>query len=77
MCFGPSAEQKRAAAEARVQADEAKRAAIDERANKKREDISDALSARTERAGRRGGVGRRSLFTAAGTGAAGYASRFQ
>lgn len=74
MCGGPSSAEKRAAAEARVAAEEAKQQAIQEKASQKREDISDALSSRTERKGTRGGVGRRSLFSAS-TGA-GFTGRF-
>jgi hypothetical protein len=41
---------------------------LEERAQKKREDISEALEARTERRGMRGGAGRRSLFRSGGGG---------
>ena len=75
MCLGPSAAEKRAAAEQRAAAEETKRQAIDERANQKREDIEGALSARVERKGKRGGAGRRSLFTSSG-GASGFTGRF-
>jgi len=75
MCFGPSAAEKAAALEARQTAEATKRAEILERARQKREDISDALSSREVKDGRRGGAGRRSLFSAGGT-AGGYASRF-
>ena len=75
MCGGPSAAEKEAAAEQRAAAEEVKREAIDERASQKRDDISEALSARTQRQGKRGGKGRRSLFTSSG-GAAGYLQRF-
>jgi hypothetical protein len=74
MCFGPSAAEKAAAKAQRQSAEEEKRAALEERAVQKREDISDAVSSRTVRAGRRGGMGRRSLFT--GSIGSGYASRF-
>jgi hypothetical protein len=76
MCFGPSAAEKRAAAEQRAEAEIAKRQAIEERATQKREDISTALTATTASAGKRGGTGRRSLFTSM-MGGAGYASRFK
>jgi hypothetical protein len=75
MC-GPSAEEKKAAAEARVEADTARQKAIQERANQKQEDIGEALDARTVRSAKRGGSGRRSLFTSPG-GGAGYLSRFE
>ena len=68
MCFGPSAAEKKAAAEQRVEADLAKRKAVEERAMQKREDISTALEASTQKRGMRGGSGRRSLFQAAGGG---------
>jgi hypothetical protein len=72
---GPSQAEKQAAAEQRVEADYAKREAAEDRAKQKREDISEALSARTQRQGKRGGKGRRSLFTSSG-GGAGYLQRF-
>lgn len=71
MCFGgggPSQPEKQAAATQRVEADVAKREEIEERAEKKREDISEALEARTEKRGMRGGAGRRSLFRSGGGG---------
>jgi hypothetical protein len=68
MCFGPSREEKEAAAERRVEADIAKREEVEKRASQKREDISEAMEGRTTRAGMRGGKGRRSLFTAPSTG---------
>ena len=68
MCFGPSRSEKQAAAEQRVEADVAKREEVEKRAEQKREDISQALEARTERRGMRGGAGRRSLFRAGGGG---------
>ena len=68
MCFGPSREEKEAAAERRVEADIAKRDEVEKRASQKREDISEALEDRTARAGMRGGKGRRSLFRAPSTG---------
>lgn len=74
MCGGPSAAEKKAAAEQRLAAEQAKQQAIQEKAGQKREDISDALSARSQRKGTRGGVGRRSLFSS-NTGA-GFVGRF-
>jgi len=70
MCFGggPSQAEKETAVEQRVEADVAEREEIEKRAKKKREDISAALEARTERRGMRGGRGRRSLFRAGGSG---------
>lgn len=62
-----------AAAQARVNAEEAKRKEIEERAETKREEISKALDRKTGKG--RGGVGRRSLYTSAG-GGQGYLSRF-
>lgn len=64
------------AAENRLQADEVSREAAEERALQKRDEISQALSARTQRKGKRGGQGRRSLFSSS-SGAAGYLSRFR
>ena len=68
MCFGPSREEKEAAAERRVEADIAKREEVEKRASQKREDISEAIEGRTARSGMRGGRGRRSLFRAPTTG---------
>lgn len=72
MCFGggggPSQPEKQAAVTQRVEADVAKREEVEERAEKKREDITEALEARTERRGMRGGAGRRSLFRSGGGG---------
>jgi len=70
MCFGggPSRQEKQAAAEQQVEADVAKREEVEKRAEQKREDISEALEARTQRRGMRGGAGRRSLFRAGGGG---------
>lgn len=71
MCLGgggPSQAEKETAVEQRVEADLAEREEVEKRAKKKREDISAALEARTERRGMRGGRGRRSLFRAGGSG---------
>ena len=76
MCFGgggPSKQEKEQAAEQRIEADIAKREEAEKRAEKKREDISTAIEARTQRKGMRGGSGRRSLFRAGG---AGFLGRF-
>lgn len=76
MCFGPSKAEKKAAAEQKVAVEEVKQEEVQERAEKKREDVSDALSARVQRKGMRGGgMGRRSLYSAS-TGA-GFLSRFR
>ena len=68
MCFGPSRKEKRAAAENRAEAEEAKQEAIQEKATQKREDISQALTQRTQRRYGRSGSGRRSLFRSSGSG---------
>ena len=73
MCFGPSSAEKAAAASQREAAEDAKQEEIVERAEEKREDISDALSSRTVGKGKRGGVGRRSLFS---SGSSGFLGRF-
>ena len=76
---GPSAAeieaQNQTAAEARVAAEEAKRAEVEKLAKAKREDITEALDSRNEREGSGGGKGRRSLFSST-TGGAGFLSRF-
>jgi hypothetical protein len=71
MCFGgggPSRAEKEAAAEQRIEAEQAKQEEIQKRGEQKREDISEALESRTRRSGMRGGAGRRSLFKAGGGG---------
>lgn len=73
MCFGPSSAEKAAAASQREAAEDAKQKEIRGRAEEKREDISDALSSRTVGKGKRGGVGRRSLFS---TSSSGFLGRF-
>ena len=78
MCFpkGPSAAENKAAAEQRVESELAQQSAAVDRAETKREDITDALSARESRKGMRGGgKGRRSLYSAS-TGS-GFLSRFR
>lgn len=72
---GPTREEKEVAVEQRVEADYAQREVAEDKATAKREDIEHALSARSQRQGKRGGKGRRSLFKSS-KGAAGYASRF-
>ena len=75
MC-GPSKSEKRAAAEQRAEAELAKQEQVKDRAESKREDITDALSARAERKGTRGGgSGRRSLYS--GSTGAGFLNRFR
>ena len=79
MCFksaGPSVAENQAAAEQRVEADLAKEQAIQEKAEQKKQAIGEALDMRTASGAKRGGSGRRSLFTSPG-GAAGYLSRFE
>jgi len=68
MCLGPTPSEKRAAAAQREAADVAKREEAEKRAGQKREDIMEALEGATVRRGMRGGMGRRSLFRAAGGG---------
>jgi hypothetical protein len=76
MCFGPSSAEKKAAAEQRAETELAKQEQVKDRAESKREDITDALSARSERQGTRGGgSGRRSLYS--GSTGAGFLSRFR
>jgi hypothetical protein len=77
MCFakGPSAEEQALAREQREAAQQAKERAISERAETKREDISEAVTGRNIQKGRRGGAGRPSFLTSP-MGGAGYASRF-
>ena len=78
MCFGPSSGEKRAAAEQRKEATLAKQEAAKERASDKRSDISDALSARSERKGMGGGSGRRSLYSSSSSSSgSGFLGRFQ
>ena len=52
MCGGPSSAEKRAqaqaAADARIAAEDRKRKEIEEKAERKREDIGEALEARTQ-----------------------------
>ena len=64
----PRRQEKQAAAEQQVEADIAKREEVEKLAEQKREDISEALEARTQRRGMHGGAGRRSLFRAGGGG---------
>jgi hypothetical protein len=69
MCFGPSKEEKKVAAEQRVEADAAEQKVKEVSATQKREDIQEAIESGTERrGGMRGGAGRRSLMRAAGQG---------
>jgi hypothetical protein len=60
--------EAKAAADARIAAEDAKRAEIDEKAEQKREDIGEAVESRAESKAMRGGKGRRSLFKAGGGG---------
>lgn len=81
MCFGgstssgPSQAELDAAAQQRAEATVVQQDAAQETAKIKREDIGNALTARVERQGKRGGTGRRSLFSSS-KGAAGYLGRF-
>lgn len=72
-------DEKQAAAEAAAQqraaAEEAKQAAIQERAVAKRDDITEALSAKMQRKGVRGGGTSRTLLMAQSAGQ-GFVSRF-
>jgi len=72
MCFGGGRKQQeesnKQAAEERVEADIAKREEIERRAKQKREDITEAITEKTQKRGMRGGFGRRSLFRAGGGG---------
>ena len=78
MCLGPSKGEKRAAANQRKEAALAKQEAAKERAADKRDDISDALSARSERKGMGGGKGRRSLYSSStSSSGSGFLGRFQ
>lgn len=73
MCFGggnraAQEESNQRAAEERVEADIAKREEVEDRAKQKREDITEAITEKTQKRGMRGGRGRRSLFRAGGGG---------
>tara|TARA_R100000935_G_scaffold57562_1_gene91793 strand:- start:3742 stop:3948 length:207 start_codon:yes stop_codon:yes gene_type:complete len=67
MCFGPSSSAKQASAEQRVEADDIEQEEIVDRAEQKREDISDILEKR------KGKGTRRSLFSG---GRSGFLGRF-
>jgi len=60
--------EAKAAADARIAAEDAKREEIEAKAEQKREDIGEAVESRAESKGMRGGKGRRSLFRAGGGG---------
>ena len=76
MCFGGGNKKSQAdidreaqeAANARIAAEDAKRKELEEKAEKKREDIGEAVESRAESKAMRGGTGRRSLFKAGGGG---------
>lgn len=75
MCGGSSRKSQaeidreaKEAADARIAAEDAKRAEIDAKAERKREDIGEAVESRAESKAMRGGKGRRSLFRAGGGG---------
>lgn len=78
MCFGSSSKDLAPAQDAAVaqreQADDDNYEENVKRAEDKRSDISDALSARSKKSGMRGGSGRRSLFKSGGSG---FLGRFQ
>ena len=60
--------EAKAAADARIAAEDKKREEIEAKAEQKREDIGEAVESRAESKGMRGGKGRRSLFRAGGGG---------
>lgn len=68
MCFGPSRVERQAANQQREEADIQQREVVEERAERKVEDIEEAVDAREKKRGMRGGAGRRSLFKAGGGG---------
>ncbi len=76
MCFGGKVNkavedteaEAKAAADARIAAEDKKREEIEAKAEQKREDIGEAVESRAESKGMRGGKGRRSLFKAGGGG---------
>ena len=76
MCFGGGSKKSqadidaeaKAASDARIAAEDAKRTEIEAKAEQKREDIGEAVESRSESKGMRGGKGRRSLFRAGGGG---------
>ena len=76
MCFGGKVNkavedteaEAKAAADARIAAEDKKREEIEAKAEQKREDIGEAIESRAESKGMRGGKGRRSLFKAGGGG---------
>ena len=77
MCLGGNrsgqAQANQAAAQSRLQAEMAKRQAIEDRARAKAEDIGEAVSRNVARRGRRGSSGRPALMTST---AQGFISRF-
>lgn len=74
MCFGPSSAEKAAAREQQEAAQAQKKREIEERSRLKRDEISAAVEGRTGQAGRRGGAGRRTLFSASS--GSGFLGRF-
>lgn len=74
MCFGPSAAEKKAAEDQRLQVEQQSAEERKKIAQQKQKDILAALDRRTlSQAKGRGGMGRRSLFTG---GASGFLGRF-
>ena len=82
MCFGsskpqataPAAVENQAAAAAQVETDMATREEDERRAKAKKEDITEALTAKSAGKGKQGGTGRASLLTSTG---GGFLGRFK
>lgn len=73
MCFGPSRREQEAANDQRREADIQQREVVEKRAERKVEDIEEAIDSRQKRRGTRAGSGRRSLFR---SGDGGFLGRF-
>lgn len=80
MCFGgpsgPTDVENKAAAEQKVEAEAQTQKAVQERAQQKAEDVQEAISSRTARAGRSSGARGRSLLFKSSKGGAGFLGRF-
>lgn len=74
MCFGPSRQEKEAAADQRIEAVAKQEEEATKRAQQKREDISTAVKRGAESRYGRGGRGRRSLMRGGSTG---FLGRFE